>query len=99
MRTNLPEKLENGRLRTGELASESSWGPYGAFFVFGPCGQELKIIASGAEEPTSAGWEHVSVSTNRRPPNWQENGLCEGLVLGAGRMRASVSPASLRIRR
>lgn len=74
MRSNLPEKLEDGRLRSGPMASDPSWGAYGVFFVQGPCGEELKIIASGADpdDKASEGWEHVSVSTRRRPPNWQE---------------------------
>jgi len=56
------------------MASDSRWGAYGAFFVQGPCGEELKIVASGADadDGVSRGWEHVSVSTRRRPPNWQE---------------------------
>jgi hypothetical protein len=69
MKARLSAKLEDGRVRSGPLASEPAWGPYGAFFVQGPCGCELKIIASGGEE---TGWEHVSVSTQRRPPNWVE---------------------------
>jgi hypothetical protein len=69
MKKQLPEKLEEGRLRHGRFASDPAWGPYGAFFVHGPCGCELKIVSSGGDE---TGWEHVSVSTARRPPNWQE---------------------------
>lgn len=69
MKNQLPDRLEAGRVRSGHFASDPAWGPYGAFFVYGPCGCELKIIASGAHE---TGWEHVSVSTPRRPPNWQE---------------------------
>jgi hypothetical protein len=69
MKSVLPEKLEVGRVRHGYFGSGPDNGPYGAFFVSGPCGCELKIIASGADE---TGWEHVSVSTPRRPPNWQE---------------------------
>jgi len=74
MRKVLPEKLERGRVTTGPMASRPDWGPYGGFFVQGPCGEELTIIASGADadDKKSAGWEHVSVSTRRRPPNWQE---------------------------
>lgn len=72
MRDKLPEKLEAGRLRDGPMASDSSWGAYGAFFVQGPCGEELKIVASGADDMISQGWEHVSISTRRRPPNWRE---------------------------
>ena len=74
MRAKLPEKLEVGRVLTGPMASKPSWGAYGGFFVQGPCGEELKIVASGADadDKMSQGWEHVSVSTRRRPPNWQE---------------------------
>ncbi len=69
MRSVFPDKLEEGRVRRGYYATTAASGPYGAFFVHGPCGAELKIIASGADE---TGWEHVSISTERRPPNWQE---------------------------
>ena len=74
MRNPLPDKLEMGRVQTGPFASDSTFGGYGAFFVAGPCGEELKIIASEADkdDTVSAGWEHVSVSIKRRVPNWQE---------------------------
>lgn len=39
----------------------------GAFQVPGPIGPTLRIIASNGE-----GWEHVSVSTQNRCPNWLE---------------------------
>ncbi|KRR21306.1 hypothetical protein CQ14_06565 [Bradyrhizobium lablabi] len=45
-------------------------GPAGAFFVMGPKGAELKIISSGLDFEYR--WEHVSVSTERRTPNWAE---------------------------
>lgn len=76
MKHTLPDKLENGRLRRGHFGTSSTDGPSGAFFVQGPCGCELKIVASGADE---TGWEHVSVSTPRRPPNWQEMCLIKDL--------------------
>lgn len=74
MRTKLPEKLEAGRVRSGPAASSPSWGAYGQFFVQGPCGEKLCIVASGADadDALSQGWEHVSVSTRRRCPNWIE---------------------------
>jgi hypothetical protein len=72
MRKTFPEKLERGRVRTGELATGPSDGGYGAFYVQGPCGEELKIISSEAGDPIAEGWEHVSVSTRRRCPNWIE---------------------------
>jgi hypothetical protein len=69
MRNQLPEKLESGR-----LAGSKEWGAYGKFAVQGPCGERLVIVASGgdADDIESQGWEHVSVSTRRRCPNWQE---------------------------
>ncbi len=69
MRTTLPDKLEAAR-----LAGDRSWGAYGQFRVQGPCGESLCIVASGADadDPMAAGWEHVSVSTGRRVPNWLE---------------------------
>jgi hypothetical protein len=70
MKKELPEKLQRGRVRAGRMASTDNYGPYGMFFVFGPCGTDLTIIANGAE--LGEDWEHVSVSTPRRPPNWQE---------------------------
>lgn len=74
MRTQLPETLERGRIRRGEFGSDPSWGAYGFFFVDGPCGQRLKIVASGADDTDTAsqGWEHVSVSCPNRCPNWPE---------------------------
>jgi hypothetical protein len=63
-------KLEAGRLRYGELASNTG-DLFGLFNIMGPCGIELRIMSSGTG-PEADGWEHVSVSTIRRPPNWQE---------------------------
>jgi hypothetical protein len=69
MKKHLPEKLEAGRLE-----GDASWGGYGPFLVQGPCGEKLMIVSSAADDDDAAaqGWEHVSVSTRRRPPNWQE---------------------------
>ncbi len=72
MRTTMPERLEAGRVRTGPQRSDPSFGANGTFLIFGPCGEELKIIASDGETEASGGWEHVSVSTRRRTPNWRE---------------------------
>ncbi|WP_446471645.1 DUF7694 domain-containing protein [Bradyrhizobium archetypum] len=67
MRAQVLEKLEAGRLRHGQFASAPGSGPCGLFFVQGPCGCRLRIV--GLVRP---GWEHVSVSTPRRCPNWEE---------------------------
>ena len=71
MRKVMPDKLEAGRVTTGRVATNSAWGPYGVFIIQGPCGSPLKIVASG-DDDLSVGWEHVSVSTPRRCPNWIE---------------------------
>ena len=68
MRSELPEKLELGRVRQGIDATSPEHGPFGMFFVRGPSGCDLRMIAHPRE-----GWEHVSVVTDRRrSPNWQE---------------------------
>lgn len=63
----LPEKIESKRIE-----GRPEWGAYGSFRIQGPCGEALVIIASGADDRVAEGWEHVSVSTRRRCPNWTE---------------------------
>jgi hypothetical protein len=77
----LPERLEFGRVGSGDMASTSSNGAYGMFHVNGPCGEVLRIIASGADDndTLSDGWEHVSVSTQWRIPNWLEMSFVKDL--------------------
>lgn len=61
--------LESYRIVAGQLASKPG-APYGAFDnVPGPCGDKLYIIIDDGER---TGWEHVSVSKKRHPPNWAE---------------------------
>lgn len=73
MRKKLPDILSHGRMRKGKFASDDSIGFNGMFHVDGPCGALLRIIASdGTFGPKEYRWEHVSVSTERRPPNWRE---------------------------
>ncbi|TYL73912.1 DUF7694 domain-containing protein [Bradyrhizobium cytisi] len=74
MRKQIVERLEAGRVRDGRFATAPGSGPSGLFFVQGPCGCQLKII--GFVRP---GWEHVSVSTPRRSPNWDEMCLVKDL--------------------
>lgn len=47
-------------------------GPDGCFDIIGPTTEKLFIVASWGTEPLAQGWEHVSVSTRRRCPNWIE---------------------------
>ena len=74
MKRALDRKIADYRLRTGPLASRPIDGPNGGFIVPGPCGTDLTIIGSNGEDwpfdpPV---WEHVSVSTKHRTPNWRE---------------------------
>ena len=77
MRSSLPPKLESGRLTTGRYASPRDAGPWGAFFIRAPSGIRLKIIAS--EGLPDMPWEHVSVSTEKRAPSWEEMCFVKGL--------------------
>lgn len=63
--------LEQGRLLTGAWGSPHG-ADFGAFNVNGPCGTVLRILASPGDANKEIPWEHVSVSCERRCPNWQE---------------------------
>jgi len=55
------------------IAGRGNGLTYGAAIIPGPCAQDLTVIFSDAiGDDISDGWEHVSVSTPRRPPNWKE---------------------------
>lgn len=67
----LPQ-LEKWRVRSGDFATDASFGMTGAWFVPMPGNVDrhssyLKVISSEGE-----GWEHVSVSLPRRCPTWPE---------------------------
>lgn len=72
MRAAVPKLLEQHRLKTGQFGTEAAHGFNGYFELQGPCGERLRIVASTAKLPQAEGWEHVSVSTKRRIPNWTE---------------------------
>lgn len=76
MRATVPPALERYRVVGGHSwASSPSLGMAGGLFLVpGPCGETLTIIVSnGTDWPYDAPvWEHVSVSTRRRTPNWRE---------------------------
>ncbi len=73
MRHQIPEILKNGRITTGVLASDESFGWNGAFQIRGPNGLDLVFIISDG-----MGWEHVSVQeiepdelTEQKTPSWE----------------------------
>jgi hypothetical protein len=82
MRTIVPGKLDNARIRTGHYATTTFDGFRGAFtFTIG--NQRLVILSSGVDN--EFGWEHVSVSiaafetgfisvseVGQRCPTWDE---------------------------
>jgi hypothetical protein len=70
MRRKLPDQLEQGRLVHGHYRTKFG-DLHGAFNIIGPNGRELTIMSSGTG-PGVGGWEHVSVSTTSRTPNWTE---------------------------
>lgn len=72
MRAQLPEKLEKGRVRIGNLGTDPKHGANGKFYVRGPQFHPLVIIASDGRHVDAKGWEHVSVSCKRRCPTWEE---------------------------
>jgi len=82
MRTTLPENLEQGRLRTGPFGSSAEEdGVAGVFIIQGPKGYPLmRIMSSGPDDEFK--WEHVSVSVERRPPNWAEMCFVKDLFWG-----------------
>ena len=71
MRAVFADKVEAGRIRSGDFASAPG-EPFGAFEFMGPCGAKLAVIASAGDLIISRGWQHVSVSLARRLPNWLE---------------------------
>ena len=71
---------DEGRIRSGGLASRDADGNNGAFVLRAPCGVWLWIIASDG-----LGWEHVSVHSSydrrgrkARTPTWEEMCLVKG---------------------
>lgn len=68
MRDVLPDVIERGRFQEGPFVSPQG-ALYGGFRVRSPFSSAyLNIISSGVLEA----WQHVSVSTAGRCPNWQE---------------------------
>jgi hypothetical protein len=62
--------VEQFRIRNGAFGTEPGNG--GAFFIPGPVGRMLRVIASLGYAELNVPWEHVSVSTDRNCPSWRE---------------------------
>lgn len=74
--------LDPFRVRNGLYGSPLG-ADYGAFVVKGPCGDDLKIIASPGDADKNIPWEHVSVSLKNRCPRWSEMCFVKDLFWGA----------------
>jgi hypothetical protein len=72
MRKIISAKLELARVTPPSLRGYVNEGFSGFFRIHGPCNQDLTIISSPGEDKVCEGWEHVSVSTPNRCPNWPE---------------------------
>jgi len=66
----VPYSLEQNRVRDGEYGSDASYGLAGCFRCISPKGVLLVIMSSGVDH--EHGWEHVSVSAEKRAPYWEE---------------------------
>lgn len=63
-------------LRTHPVLGGGDGKTYGFALIPGPCARELTVIFSSGED---CGWEHVSVSTPTRCPNWPEMSFVKAL--------------------
>jgi hypothetical protein len=77
MRKSPSKRIEQYRVTTGPLASTARSGANGAFFLPGPSGATLTVVASDGSGWTEDGlpgppFEHVSVSCQARCPTWPE---------------------------
>jgi hypothetical protein len=80
MKNHVPLSLQANRIREGQMGSDESYGMAGAFRLIGPKSSLLLAVSSGVDE--KHGWEHVSVSTQGRPPNWEEMCFVKDLFWG-----------------
>jgi hypothetical protein len=64
------EKVEQYRVTHGKMKSNPG-DPFGLFFIPSPNGRILGVIASAAY-PETVNWDHVSVSTKKHTPTWNE---------------------------
>lgn len=67
MKKELPQIVEEGRVKTGPYGSDSSYGNNGAFNI------KLNGVRYSLIISDQKGWDHVSVSKpTMRVPNWKE---------------------------
>lgn len=71
MKSRVPLTLMQNRIREGDYGSDDSYGMVGAFRLIAPGGALLLALSSGSGRHAE-GWEHVSVSAEKRCPTWDE---------------------------
>jgi hypothetical protein len=67
----IDSSIERYRERSGFFRSQTG-DDFGLFVIPGPCGTDLKVIFSSGDPTIGVEWQHASVSTRNRCPNWQE---------------------------
>jgi len=70
MRNKFSDLMEKARLHDGYFASAPG-DRHGMFMITAPWGGQMLIMSSG-NGPDAEGWEHVSVSFDKRAPSWRE---------------------------
>lgn len=89
MKPDAHRTLRNYRIRTGQLASTDGCGNSGAFFLpihsagsrirlLEACGKHTDILAVIMSD--EGGWDHVSVSLQKRTPSWAEMCFVKDLI-------------------
>lgn len=69
MRPSFSERVERGRVLSGEYASRPG-DDYGFFFLRTNAHVDLKVMVSSGSDLVP--WQHVSVSARDRTPTWDE---------------------------
>lgn len=67
----IDSSIERFRIRSGKFTSDTN-DLFGFFTIPGPNGMTLTVVASSAFIEEGQLWDHVSVSTRKRTPSWNE---------------------------
>lgn len=84
MREIIPLELSGQEINVPDRADWKA----GTYSIFGPCGTYLFMITSHG-----FGWEHVSVSTKKRCPNWIEMSFIKDLFWAPEEVVMQLHPA------
>lgn len=85
--------VERYRIRVGAMGSDPG-DQFGMFDgIPGPCGRDLRVIASEGDSALGIDWEHVSVSPPNRCPNWPEMCYVKDLFFAPEEVVMQLHPA------